>query len=145
MRALITTIALLLLLGGGAFAKLQAAGQTPATDREAIIGVIQSQLDAFQPDNGPLAFSFASPGIKRMFQTSDRFMETVIQGYPPVYRPQSIQFVRLVEHHGRLVQVVQLTGPDGLGYYAYYTMERQSDGTWKIDGCMLEKLPGFSA
>ena len=28
-------------------------------------------------------------------------------------------------------------GPDGLAYLAYYTMERQADGTWRISGCYL--------
>ena len=26
---------------------------------------------------------------------------------------------------------------DGLSYLAYYTMEKQADGTWRISGCYL--------
>jgi len=37
------------------------------------------------------------------------------------------------------VQHVELTGPDGAAAEALYFMERESDGSWRIDGCMLTK------
>ena len=30
-----------------------------------------------------------------------------------------------------------LVGPDGKSWVALYTLQRQPDGTWKIDGCVL--------
>ena len=33
-----------------------------------------------------------------------------------------------------------MVGPDGLSYLAYYTMERQADGTWRISGCFLVRV-----
>ncbi len=143
MRTLLTTLCLLLSFFWSAPAWSEI--KQPSGDKEAIISVIQAQLDAFQQDNGPLAFSYAAPNIKRMFQSPERFMDMVVQGYQPVYRPRSVEFGQLVEHHGAVVQVVQVVGPDGIPYNAYYTMERQADGTWKINGCMLERLPGFNA
>ena len=38
-----------------------------------------------------------------------------------------------------------ILGPDGQNYEAVYTMERQPDGTWRINGCYLVKKPGLSA
>jgi hypothetical protein len=35
------------------------------------------------------------------------------------------------------VQSVELVGPDGGHYIALYRMEKQPDGSWKINGCEL--------
>ncbi len=35
------------------------------------------------------------------------------------------------------MQMVELTGPDGLAYTARYTMEHEADGSWRISGCHL--------
>ena len=123
-----------------------ARAQTPATDigaadRGAIKGVIESQIAAFRRDDGPGAFAFASPTIKRMFGTPENFMDMVRGGYPQVYRPSSVGFGELVRVDGTLVQLVEIVGPDGLPVIAVYEMERQPDGTWQINGCRLLRPP----
>jgi len=37
-----------------------------------------------------------------------------------------------------------MVGPDGEEVVARYTMERQPDGSWRIDGCILTEAPGTS-
>lgn len=117
-----------------------AAAQGPpgAGDQAAIVGVIQKQLDAFQADRAAEAFGYASPDIQTMFGTPDKFMTMVRQGYPAVYRPRSVDFRELVTTSGRIVQKVLFVGPDGVPVIAEYFMERQPDGSWRIDGCRLE-------
>lgn len=110
-------------------------------DASAIRAVIQSQLRAFMADDGEGAFSHASPGIRRMFGTPENFMAMVRRGYPQVYRPRSVEFVDVLTRGGHLVQRVRIVGPDGGAVMAYYPMEQQPDGTWRIDGCYLERLP----
>ena len=123
-----------------------AAAQTPATDvgtadRGAIRGVIESQIAAFRRDDGPGAFAFASPNIKRIFGSPENFMAMVRQGYPQVYRPSSVAFGDLVRAEGTLLQLVDIVGPDGLPVVAVYEMERQPDGSWQINGCQLLRPP----
>jgi Domain of unknown function (DUF4864) len=68
----------------------------------------------------------------------------VRKGYPQVYRPQSFRFgVAGPDAAGRPTQRVTIVGPDGQTYEAIYTMERQPDGAWQINGCMLVKAPGL--
>ena len=110
-------------------------------DAASIEQVIRSQLDAFQVDDGDLAFSFASPSIRAIFGTPDRFMQMVRTGYRPVYRPREVEFGRLIEFQGQPTQLVTLVGPDGRVVAAYYLMERQPDGIWRIDGCVLREAP----
>jgi hypothetical protein len=40
---------------------------------------------------------------------------------------------------------VLLVGPDGKPVMALYAMERQPDGSWRIDGCMLGKADDMTA
>jgi len=132
-------LVLLLLIGMPAFA------QADDADKPAIVGVIQKQLDAFQGDRAAEAFGYASPDIQHLFGTPDKFMAMVRQGYPPVYRPRSVDFRELVTSEGRIVQKVLFVGPDGVPVIAEYFMERQPDGSWRIDGCRLDRSGDQSA
>lgn len=113
-------------------------------DRGAIRQVIESQLAAFQRDDGPAAFAHASPMIRQKFGDAGTFMEMVRTGYAPVYRPQKFEFRELIMQGGTPVQQVYLVGPDGEPVMALYEMQRQPDASWKINGCILTKLPGAS-
>ena len=118
------------------------AAQTSEMDRAEIVRVIGAQMQAFQRDDGVEAFSYAAPSIRAIFKTPERFMSMVQRGYPPVYRPQTVQFLDLVESGGRPLQKVQVVGPDGLPVMAVYTMELQPDGMWRIAGCVLFQMDG---
>lgn len=113
-------------------------------DRAAIRQVIESQLAAFQKDDGAQAFSYASPFIQSKFGSPEIFMEMVRTGYRPVYRPREVEFRDLVSENERLFQKVFIVGPDGESVLALYEMQRQPDGTWKINGCILVKAPDQS-
>ena len=106
-------------------------------DRSSIRDVIESQLAAFQRDDGAQAFSYASPTVRRQFGTPERFMHMVRTGYPPVYRPREVEFRDVVVAGDMPAQKVLLVGPDGVPVMAIYPMQRQADGSWKIDGCFL--------
>ena len=115
--------------------------QAAADDSTDIQKVISDQIAAFQRDDSVEAFSYASPGIRRMFGNADNFMRMVRQGYPSVYRPQSFEFQEVVEIEGRLVQDVLFVGPSGEVEIGSYLMERQEDGTWRINGVVMRKAP----
>jgi len=141
-------LALFLLIAMPAFAQAPAdadAAVVGNAEGAAIISVIQRQLDAFRADRAAEAFGYASPGIQRMFGTADNFMAMVRKGYPQVYRPRSVDFRELVTSGGRIVQKVLFVGPDGVPVVADYTMQRQPDGSWRIDGCSLERGADQSA
>jgi hypothetical protein len=106
-------------------------------DRAAIRAVVEQQLTAFQHDDGRAAFSLASPTIQQQFRSSDNFMRMVCTGYQPVYRPREVQFGAVATVNGDIVQRVELIGPDDKPASALYVMQRQPDGSWKINGCFL--------
>ena len=126
-----------LILGFGA-----RADEVPAADREAIQGIITSQIEAFRRDDGAAAYGYASPSIQGLFPTVEQFMGMVRNGYMPVYRPRSVTFGATEASPSGPMQKVFLTGPDGRNWVAIYSLERQPDGTWKINGVRLVEEDG---
>ena len=127
-----------LVFSGTVFPDAASAQQGPSeADRQAVIGVIQSQLDAFAADDAAGAYQFASPGIQRIFPTPEIFMGMVRTGYLPIYRHQRADFLEFDVVNGALAQRVLLVGPDGVPVVALYFMQRQPDGSWRINGVSL--------
>ena len=116
-----------------------------ADDAAAVQAVIADQLDAFNRDDGQAAWSHAAPGIQGKFQSVEIFMEMVRSAYGPIHRSASAEFGALHGEGDRLVQEVVVTGQDGTTALAVYTLGRQPDGSWKIEGVTLEPLPDLTA
>lgn len=115
-------------------------------DKMSFQSIITGQIEAFRADDGRRAYDYAAPMIRKTFPTPEHFMAMVKRGYPQVYRPQSFKFgVAGPDAAGHPTQHLTIVGPDGYTYEAIYTMERQPDGTWQINGCKLLKIPGLSA
>lgn len=106
-------------------------------DRAAIQAVIAQQIEAFRHDDAQGAYHFAAPSIQHLFGDAAGFMAMVRNAYQPVYHPQSYSFGTLSAEQGVVVQRVELIGPDGRSATAFYTMEQEPDGTWRISGCTL--------
>ncbi len=136
MKRILKGLAAALWLAGAAAPA--AAEEAPgAGDEAAIRAVIQSQLEAFQRDDGVAAFSYAAPNIQLKFATPEIFMSMVRTGYQAVYRPQEVRFLEALTRDGEIAQAVRFVGPDGAAVIAVYLMERQPDGSWRIAGVHL--------
>jgi hypothetical protein len=138
--------ALLLILPSMAEADGPAPGApVDQADTAAIQAVIAHQLGAFLHDDGQAAFADASPSIQQMFHDPDTFMEMVKTGYLPVYRSSHVEFRDLGMIDGKLIQQVYMVGPDGVAVLALYEMQRQPDGSWRINGCAIARAPDQGA
>jgi len=117
----------------------------PASAQDtAIEGVIQSQLDAFRQDDFATAFTFASPTIRGMFGTADRFGMMVRNGYPMVWRPEVVDFLEMKERGPLRYQSVLIQGADGVPHVLEYEMI-QVEGDWKINGVRFLRAPSVGA
>ncbi|HEX4329866.1 MAG TPA: DUF4864 domain-containing protein [Burkholderiales bacterium] len=111
-------------------------------DAGAIEKVIRAQLDAFAADDAAKAFSFAAPGIRQSFGTPDNFMQMVRMGYPVVYRPAAVVFLKPSAVGREVFQPVQMTDHEGQLWIALYNMQRQPGGNWLTGGCRLLRSDG---
>ncbi len=112
---------------------------TPAAADDAAAGIartIQGQLDAFLADDFETAFTFASPGIKGMFRTPERFGEMVRSGYPMVWRPAEVRYLELRQVQGRTIQRVMIIDQHGGLHMVDYLMVETEDG-WQIAGVQV--------
>ena len=110
----------------------------PARADDAARQVIENQLNAFKQDDFSAAFDFASPTIKQIFGTSERFGQMVRNGYPMVWRNRDIEFLDTREMGGALIQDVLIRDEDGVYYELEYEMIPGEDG-WKINGVQVRK------
>ncbi|MDY6937718.1 MAG: DUF4864 domain-containing protein [Cyanobacteriota bacterium] len=106
-------------------------------DRRAIRQTVERQLQALQDNDAETAFSFASPDIQNQFGTPENFMQMVVTAYEPVYRPRSVLFEEPTILRSVPAQPVFLLSRDGTPVTALYLMERQVNGSWRINGCFL--------
>ena len=128
----------LVVLGVGIQA--QRLSDVPPQDQTAIRAVIEAQIAAFKLDDAATAYSFAAPGIKRIFPNPQVFIEMVKLGYAQIYRPLKVEFGKASKTGPGVVQTVKLIGVDGKKANAYYMMEKQADGQWKIAGVEVEEV-----
>jgi hypothetical protein len=138
MRRLILKVAVLLFLLAPGLGHGQSVS---AADARAVRAVIAAQLEAFRRDDAPRAFSYAAPGIREAFGTPEKFMAMVREQYAVVYRPRSVSFEEPLIVGEDLVQPVRMTDGYGHAWMAIYPMARQPDGSWRINGCHLARLP----
>ena len=113
-----------------------------ASEAKAVRAVVAAQLKAISVDDGPAAFRYASPKIREMFGSPDNFLEMVRRGYPVVYRPASVAYLKAERIEGGIVQAVHLTDADGTLWLALYQLERQPDRSWRIGGCQVVPASG---
>ena len=122
-----------------------AQSEPSATTETAVRGVIESQIEAFRRDDARGAYRFAAPSIQQKFPDPDIFMDMVRRGYAPVYRPQDVDFGAITGTDNQVRQHVDIVGPDSALWTAVYTLQRGSDGGWRITGVYLTRQPGFSS
>ena len=99
--------------------------------------VIHRQIDAFRRDDAQAAFALVSPGVQHSFGTPERFLETVRMAYRAVYRPANLSFREPMVLDQDVVQQVQIIDRSGGVWLAYFSMQRQKDGSWRTNGCHL--------
>ena len=108
-------------------------------DKEKIIAVIDAQLESFRIGDAEKAYSFATPGIQRQFTNSSIFMQMVKNGYNVLRQPVKVEYQDLREHFGVKIQLVKLTDLNGFTFQAFYQMEQQISGEWRIGGCKIQQ------
>jgi len=101
--------------------------------------IIQQQITAFLANDPATAYSYASPAIKGIFPDKDRFFDMVKKSYAPVYQPGNYAFGRnkVIDNGAMVLQEVMITGTEGKDWTAVYQMQRQPDGSYKINGVQM--------
>ena len=114
-------------------------------EEKSVRTVVEAQMAALARDDATTAFSFAAPNVRETVGTASRFMEMVRKNYPAIYRPASTAFLKPEDHHGQVIQRVQLVDDNGSTWLALYSLQRQKDHSWRITGCQVIANKGSMA
>lgn len=114
-------------------------------DAKAVRIVVEAQLAAFAADDAAKAFSYAAANVREAVGTPAGFMAMVQRGYPVVYRPASVTFLKATGKGDDVIQRVQMTDANGEPWLATYSLQRQKNQTWRITGCSVVQNKGRMA
>jgi len=106
-------------------------------DWQAIRKVISQQLAALRAGDSGRAFSLASPGIQAQFRNAPTFMAMVRGAYSPLLVARYTEFLEGAVIDGIVIQPLRLIAPDNTVQVALYTLEKQANGRWRINGCRI--------
>lgn len=115
------------------------SGRVSAQSAE-VTGTIDAQVEAFLDNDIDRAFSYASPGIRRVFETPENFGAMVRGGFPMVWRPAEVQYLELRDVSGNLWQKVRITDAAGQVHVLDYQM-MNLEGRWKINAVQIVTVP----
>ena len=130
------------LLGGAILALSLTFGA--AAQQADIEKTINGQFEAFKADDFETAFTFATPSLRRMFQSPQNFERMVTKGYPMVWRPAEVTYLDLKQEGGAFMQTVQIVDADGKVHLLAYRMEPTAEG-WRIGGVQVLEAAGVAA
>ena len=111
------------------------ASAAPAQDVQPR-AVIEAQIAAFLADDFEAAFDFASPSIRSIFGTHERFGAMVQQGYPMVHRPAELRFLDQSERGAAIIQRVLITDQGGAVHVLEYELVH-SENSILINGVRI--------
>ena len=118
------------------------AASFSAADEKNVREVVQGQLDALARDDADKAFSYATPNIRQAMGTASGFLAMVRDGYPVVYRPASVAFLKPEGQADQVIQRVHMLDAQGESWLAIYSLQRQPSNAWRITGCVVVKNKG---
>ena len=130
MRTFFMALSLLMIINTSAYAQ-----------EKKIEEIISSQIEAFRIDD--LETSFASPIIHKTFRSPENFGKMVRNGYPMVWRPADVVFLRQKVDGETVYQEMQFVDLAGVNHYFVYEMIQVS-GIWKINGVLKVKSEDVS-
>lgn len=106
--------------------------------------VIAAQIQAFQIDDFTTAFTYASPMIRGMFGTPERFGAMVQRAFPMVWRPADVKYLQQSERGGLTYQRLLVRDADGAYHSLEYEMLATPEG-WRINGVQFLANPAVAA
>jgi Domain of unknown function (DUF4864) len=103
--------------------------------------LIEAQIAAMRADDWPGAFALASLDLQAQYGTPTALRDDVTAHYAPLPAVASAKFIDIVTFRGLPTYRVTLADGDGPTTTAYYLVRRLDDGSLRIAGCVLVRVP----
>ena len=119
----------------------QIQGAVDTANEAAMRLLIEAQIAAMRADDWPGAFALASPDLQAQYGTPDALKDDVTAHCAPLPAIASAEFIDIVTFRGLPTYRVTLADGNGLTTTAYYLVRRLDDGSLRIAGCVLVRVP----
>jgi Domain of unknown function (DUF4864) len=103
--------------------------------------LIEAQIAAMRADDWPSAFALESPDLQAQYGTPAALRDDVIAHYAPFPAIASVRFLDIVTFRGLPTYRMTLFDGEGATTTAYYLVRRLDDGSLRIAGCVLVRVP----
>ena len=120
---------------------LPAATGLTYADEAAMRLLIEAQISAMRADDWPSAFALESPDLQAQYGTPAALRDDVTAHYAPFPAIASVRFLDIVTFRGLPTYRVTLVDGEGATTTAYYLVRRLDDGSLRIAGCVLVRVP----
>jgi Domain of unknown function (DUF4864) len=120
---------------------LPAATGLTRADEAAMRLLIEAQIAAMRADDWPSAFALASPELQAQYGTPAALRDDVTGHYAPLPAVANAEFIDIVMFRGLPTYRVTLRDGDGSTATAYYLVRRLDDGSLRVAGCVLVRVP----
>jgi Domain of unknown function (DUF4864) len=120
---------------------LPAATGLARADGAAMRRLIEAQIAAMRADDWPGAFALASPELQAQYGTPAALRDDVTAHYAPLPAVADAEFIDIVMFRGLPTYRVTLSDGDGSTATAYYLVRRLDDGSLRVAGCVLVRVP----
>lgn len=108
-------------------------------DARSVEQIVMAQLVAFASDDAAGAFATTTPAVRKAIGDAGRFAALVRGTYPMVYRPSTVVFHKPEVNGNTVLQLVEITDQRTKSWLAMFALERQSDKSWAISGCVVSE------
>ena len=111
---------------------VQPLHRSSAEVRRQVVGVVESQFNAFRDGDYARAYSFAATGLQQQF-TVAAFERMVKEGYPIIADWRAVSFGEAVDNGREAALLVSVQGRGGRTRYFRYVLVREAN-EWRISG-----------
>ncbi len=107
-----------------------------------IESAVRGQIQALAARDAGRAFDHPTPALQGYFADPRTFLQTLAQQVQPMVQAERFAFAGIDRDAVGAVQKVLLTGREGHQWLAEFKVQRQPDGSWRINGCQVEAARG---
>jgi hypothetical protein len=100
--------------------------------RRQVLGVVESQFNAFRDGDYARAYSFAAPGLQQQFSVAT-FEKMVKDGYPVIAYWRAVSFGEVQDNGREAVVLISVQGRGGRTRFFRYLLIREAN-EWRING-----------
>ncbi len=120
------------------------AKNVTVADARLIKRVVQSQLQALAADDAITAFSLSTSGARSELGSPQNLLQMVKDQYDPMRHYRLAIFLVPERATEGASQTVRITDRDNKVWLVEYEMQRETDGSWKINGWQLMETDTIS-